>query len=306
MNYSLLKQICSIHSPSGNEGAKKAFLINYINENKHLWSVEPQIIDGEEFQDSFLLVFGKPRTAIFAHLDTIGFTVRYDNKLVPIGGPEVETGFELVGRDTKGEIETKMVYDEETHYLTIDFNRPIDRGTELVFKCNFRETDEYVQSCYLDNSLGILNALEVAKTLKDGVICFSCFEETGGGSVPFLSKYIYENYKIKHALISDITWLTEGVIGNEGVVVSMRDKNIPRRSFIDKIIALTEESGIPFQLEVEASGSSDGREVHHSPYPIDWVFIGAGEENVHSPNEKVFKKDFEGMVNLYKYLMEKL
>ncbi len=306
MNYSLLKQICSIHSPSGNEGAKKAFLINYINENKHLWSVEPQIIDGEEFQDSFLLVFGKPRTAIFAHLDTIGFTVRYDNKLVPIGGPEVETGFELVGRDTKGEIETKMVYDEETHYLTIDFNRPIDRGTELVFKCNFRETDEYVQSCYLDNSLGIFNALEVAKTLKDGVICFSCFEETGGGSVPFLAKYIYENYKIKHALISDITWLTEGVIGNEGVVVSMRDKNIPRRSFIDKIIALTEESGIPFQLEVEASGSSDGREVHHSPYPIDWVFIGAGEENVHSPNEKVFKKDFEGMVNLYKFLMEKL
>lgn len=306
MNYTLLKQICSIHSPSGNEGAKKAFLINYINENKHLWGVSPQIIDGEEFQDSFLLVFGKPRTAIFAHLDTIGFTVRYDNKLVPIGGPEVETGFELVGRDAKGEIDTKMIYDEEAHYLTVDFNRPIERGTELVFKCNFRETEEYVQSCYLDNSLGILNALEVAKTLKDGVICFSCFEETGGGSVPFLVKYIYENYKIKHALISDITWLTEGVIGNEGVVVSMRDKNIPRRSFINKIIALTEESGITFQLEVEASGSSDGREVHHSPYPIDWVFIGAGEENVHSPNEKVFKKDFEGMVNLYKFLMEKL
>ena len=69
------------------------------------------------------------------------------------------------------------------------------------------------------------------------------------------------------------------------------------------LIQLAEKSNIPFQLEVEASGSSDGREVHHSPYPIDWVFIGAAEENVHSPFEKVYKKDIVSMLEMYQFLM---
>ena len=54
--------------------------------------------------------------------------------------------------------------------------------------------------------------------------------------------------------------------------------------------------------------SRDGRVVHnpqdpHScgEYPWDWCFIGAAEENVHSPDEKVHKKDVEGMIALYWY-----
>ena len=38
----------------------------------------------------------------------------------------------------------------------------------------------------MDNRLGVWNALEVAKTLENGVICFSCWEEVGGGSVGYL------------------------------------------------------------------------------------------------------------------------
>jgi putative aminopeptidase FrvX len=112
--------------------------------------------------------------------------------------------------------------------------------------------------------------------------------------------------KVKQALISDITWITEGVRHGEGVVISMRDRSIPRRTYVNKIIQLAKESGIPFQLEVEGSGGSDGKELQSSPYPYDWCFIGAGESNVHSPDEKVHKKDIEGMVALYKYLMDKL
>jgi di/tripeptidase len=40
-----------------------------------------------------------------------------------------------------------------------------------------------------------------------------------------------------------------------------------------------------------------------SDLPIDWCFIGAPEDNVHTPDEKVFKFDIMTMVNLYKYLM---
>ena len=111
---------------------------------------------------------------------------------------------------------------------------------------------------------------------------------------------------MRQALISDITWITDGVSHDKGVVISMRDRSIPRRSFVNKIIALAEKSKIPFQLEIEGTGGSDGKEIQASPYPIDWIFIGAPEENVHSPDEIVHKSDIVSMVKLYQFLMKKL
>jgi putative aminopeptidase FrvX len=124
--------------------------------------------------------------------------------------------------------------------------------------------------------------------------------------MPFLLKFIQENAPIKQAIISDITWVTEGVRHHEGVAVSIRDKFIPRKKFIDKVILMAKESGITFQLEVEAYGGSDGREIQFSPYAIDWCFIGAPEDNVHTPSERVSLADFESMIKMYQYLIENL
>ncbi len=301
----LLNQLCEIHAPSGEEENLKEFLIEYIEQHKTSWAVLPEVIHGEELQDCLILMFGNPKTAVFAHMDSVGFTVRYQNQLVPIGGPEAQTGFQLVGEDTLGKIACELEVSKDDH-LFYKFGRAINTGTSLTFKCDFREDDEYITSCYMDNRLGVYAALKLAETLQNGVIVFSAWEEHGGGSVPILARYIYEKWKVRQALISDITWVTDGVHPGDGVVISMRDHSIPRQSFIKKIIALANESQIPFQLEVEASGSSDGRELQHSPYPFDWCFIGAAEQNVHSPNEKVHKKDIESMISLYRYLMAKL
>ena len=66
------------------------------------------------------------------------------------------------------------------------------------------------------------------------------------------------------------------------------------------------KSNIPYQLEVEDAGGSDGNQLQKSDFPFDWCFIGAPEQNVHSPKEKVHKYDIETMVDLYKVLMKKL
>jgi putative aminopeptidase FrvX len=158
----------------------------------------------------------------------------------------------------------------------------------------------------MDNRLGVWNALKVAETLTDGIIAFSCWEEHGGGSVSYLQKFISKKYKITQALISDITWVTEGVVPGKGVAISMRDSLLPRKSYVDKITSIAKKSKIPFQLEVEGSGGSDAKELQMAAYPWDWCFIGAPEEQVHSPNEKVNKKDIKTMVELYKRLMEEL
>jgi putative aminopeptidase FrvX len=302
MSTTLLKQLCAVHAPSGEEYTMKQFLLKYIEKAKKKWKVKPEIFHGDEFQDSLILKFGKPRTAIFAHMDSIGFTVRYQNQLLPIGSPDAEMGTLLVGEDSFGLIECELEYDKENHAF-YKFGRQLDRGTSLTYKPNFREQKDFIQSPYLDDRLGIYTALKTAETLKDGVIVFSCWEEHGGGSVPYLAKFIYEKWDVRQALIADITWVSDGIEPGKGVVISMRDRNVPRKLFVQKVIALARKKKVAYQLEVEGMGSSDGRELQQSPYPFDWCFVGAPQQNPHTPDEKVHKGDVASMCKIYEVLM---
>ncbi len=304
-DWSLLKQLCEVQAPSGHEAPLKEFLLQYIKKQKKNWSVQPEIIHGEEFQDCLILKFGKPRTAIFAHMDSIGFTVRYFNQLLTIGSPDGERGTKLVGRDKLGPIECELEFDKDNHAF-YKFGRQIERGTSLTYKINFRENKNFIQTAYLDNRLGIFSALKVAETLKDGVIVFSCWEEHGGGSVPYLAKFIYKKWNVRQALISDITWISDGVEHGKGAAISLRDRNLPRRSFVNKIISIADTNKIPYQLEVEGMGSSDGGELQRTAYPFDWCFVGAPELSAHTPDEKVHKDDITSMIELYKCLMKEL
>jgi len=309
-DYALLKTMCAIHAPSGNEQAMKEFILDYIKQEQKNWKHKPKIYHGKGFQDCIILVFGKPRTAVFAHMDSIGFTVRYGKQLVKIGGPRTKEGYVLTGEDSKGKADVKLktVSNKKTGETKLEytFKRDLETGTELVFKADWRESKDYVQCCYMDNRLGVYNALKLAETLKDGALVFSCWEEHGGGSVSYLQKFLQEEYGIQQALISDISWITEGVRPGKGPVISMRDSLIPRRSYLNQIISLAKKFDLPYQLEVEGSGGSDAKELQMAEYPWDWCFIGAAEENVHTPDEMVHKKDIEGMIGLYKVLMKEL
>ena len=303
----LLQTLCQIAAPAGEEAALTRFIRDYVGQHSAGWRRQPQVIyDEARFQDCLLLVFGQPRTAVFAHLDSIGFTVRYGRELVPIGGPECKTGYRLVGRDSQGEIDCRLTVDEETEALGYEFSRDIERGTSLTYACDFRETETTVQSCYLDNRLGVWNALRLAETLEHGIIAFSCWEEHGGGSVPYLARYIYDTYGVRQALISDITWVTEGVRPGAGCVISLRDSLIPRRSYVERIRRIAAAAGIAHQLEVEEEGGSDAKDLQRSDMPWDWCFVGAPEDEVHTPNEIVDKRDIASMLALYQALLREL
>lgn len=300
----LLFELLKLKSVSGDESDISTFILSYVSANSSKWDNEPIVFSGENFHDCILLKFGNPRTAIFAHIDTIGFMSRYENQLVAVGGPEIIEGSNLVGEDSFGQIACKLKGDDDGFFH--DFPRGIEPGTRLSFDQNIRLDSEFIQAAYLDNRIGVYNALKICENIQDGWVVFSTYEEHGGGSMPFLLKFIQETSPIKQALISDITWVTDGIHPHEGVVISIRDKFVPRKKFLDRIISLAKESGLPFQLEVEDSGGSDGREIQFSPYAIDWCFIGAAEENVHTPDEKVSLFDIDCMIRMYVYLLKNL
>jgi putative aminopeptidase FrvX len=124
--------------------------------------------------------------------------------------------------------------------------------------------------------------------------------------VGFCAKFLLDRYAVRQALVCDITWVTEGVSHGKGVAISLRDSGVPRKSYTNRIVEIAKKSKIPFQLEVESAGGSDGTVLQRSSLPIDWCFIGAPEDGVHSPDEKVHKKDIEAMVGMYCKLMEEL
>lgn len=308
-NSQLLEELISVQGVASDESRIKSFIKEYVLRNQENWKSKPHIIDGIGFQDAMILVFGNPRTAVYAHMDTIGYSVGYDNELIRVGGPKNIDGTILVGNDSQGEVEGElMIFENEYNQqrLQLSGDRTIDRGTLLSFKPDFKETKEYIQSPYMDNRLGVFVALQLAETLEHGAIVFSTYEEHGGNSVGACAKYLMNNYDVFQALICDITWVTHGVVHKGGVAVSMRDSMLPRRKYLNKILAIAKDSGVKYQLEVESAGGSDGSVLQKSDLPIDWCFIGAPEDNVHTPKEKVYKKDIEAMIELYQVLMNKL
>ncbi|WP_114750657.1 aminopeptidase [Pleomorphovibrio marinus] len=300
----LLTQILHLRSVSGDESRIASQISEYVFKRKYKWKVTPEIFFGDFFQNNIILRFGNPKTALFAHMDTVGFTARYENQLVPIGGPEVQDGDWIEGQDEIGEIKCQVFVKDGN--LFHNFPRAIQVGTLLSYAQQVHDNGDSLQAAYLDNRIGVYAALKICEELENGLVVFSTYEEHGGGSIPLLSKFIYEKWQISQALIADITWVTDGVHPGKGVVISLRDSYIPRKSYLDRILKLAQCSGVPFQLEVEAHGGSDGRELQLCPYPIDWCFVGAPEENTHSPREKVNWNDINAMVDLHLYLMRHL
>lgn len=304
----LLKKLCSIHAPSGEEGRIKDFLISYINKEMVGWKSQPEIIS-EGIHDNLILKFGQPATAIFCHVDSVGFSLQYDKKLIPIGSPVFESELKLIGEDIHGELREVKGFlsdaDNEKHDILED-DTFFGRGTAFTFAPDFTHENDIITSPFLDNRAGVWLCLKLAETLENGLIVFTTYEENGGGSAEFLAPMIYQKYGITEALICDMTWTTSHVVLGQGPVLSLRDKYIPRKKFIDKITGLLNDLKIPFQKEVESSGSSDGGYIQKSSVPMDWCFIGASIEEIHSHTERIHSGDLKQTLDLYSKLMHRL
>ena len=131
-------------------------------------------------------------------------------------------------------------------------------------------------------------------------------EETGSHGAGVTARRLYEKHGITQALIADLTWDTKHIKRGAGVAVSLRDSRVPRQSYLNRVLAHAESSGLPFQREIEASGGSDGAGIDRSGVPMDWVFIGAPEKAPHTFRERVSVSDLQVMAALLVYLVQGL
>jgi putative aminopeptidase FrvX len=308
MDFRLLSAMVAIAGLSGDEGDIKTFILAYVEKNKHSWKVKPQI--WSDIQDNIVLIFGDaPKCAFYAHLDTIGYTVAYNQKLVKIGGSMLASDVPLKGKDGQLAIKciTQLFKKKSPEYdMRAIFDQKISPGTLLSYDAPFQEDENWITTPYLDDRLGCFLLLNMAEHLTSGVLVFSCLEEIGAGTAAYLARILFEKHHIRKAIIADVTWTTEHIFSQIGPVLSLRDASIPRQTFLKEIKALIQESRIPFQQEVEFSGGSDGAHIQQAFLPIDWCFLGVPIEKIHTPKEKAYIPTIEKTLDLYLYLAERL
>lgn len=298
----LLENLCAIPGTSGDETLVRDFLIGYFTDPARPWKQQPELKWGKGYKDNLLVIFGKPKRAFYAHMDTVGYTVRYDNYVVPIGGIDSHSGDILVYNLGGKQAETKLIQGVADDQVLVDSLVPIPAGTTLTYKPDFQIENDLLTSPYLDNRLAIWALLQISDGVEDCAFAFTSFEEHGGGGAGMLARMLYEAYGTDEAIIADITWATEGVFLGKGPAISLRDSRIPRKAYVDAIKSELVAAGLEFQLEVEYQGGSDGREIQNQPLPIDWCFIGPPSENQHSAHETVDLRDVDGFVRALRAL----
>jgi putative aminopeptidase FrvX len=292
--FELLWSMSKIDSPSGDEGP----LCDFIE------ALLPSVLSDirlTRIGDSLVVWRGDPKTALFSHIDTTGFTLGNDKVLVPLGSPTPKDGDPIRQTDTPGRGHT--VARPSAGVTKLRGAARVEPGTRWVYDKVLELKEGVICGPYLDNRAGVWAALQVLMSCRNAAVAFTVGEESSGHGALVCGEYLYKELQISQSFISDITWHTKHIRCGSGPAISLRDRFAPRQRFLDKVLQAAESSGIVFQREIESDGGSDGSYLLKSAIPMDWVFIGAPEEHAHSSAEKLHAADLLGMVELIAHLV---
>jgi putative aminopeptidase FrvX len=294
--FEVLSVLTAIEGASGDESRMAAAVADLVAP-----------LDGihfERIQDNLIAWRGRPQVALFAHVDTVGFTLGYDRDLVRIGGPHVEGGEAL--RSTIDGVTYRGKVAKKGEGWALEGSPEAPAGSRWVYDASLELDGVLVRGPYLDNRAGVWSAIEVFRQNLDVAVAFTTNEEHSGRGAVTCARWLNDHLGIGKALISDITWHTRAIRRGRGPAVSLRDRNVPRQIYLDRVLAAAEASGIPYQREIESDGSSDGGAIERSGVPMDWLFVGAPQEASHTPHEVIDLNDLRDMACLTVHLVRAL
>src|SRR5947209_16222946 len=140
-----LSALVAIEGTSGDEGRVVAAVADRI--------ASLPGIQSQRLQDNLIVWQGQPRVALFAHLDTVGFTLGYDRELVRIGGPHV-TGGEAVRSPVGGVTHRGRVARRGDNWV-LDGAPDAPEGTRWVYDTPLVLDGNRIRGPYLDNRAGV-------------------------------------------------------------------------------------------------------------------------------------------------------
>ncbi|MCX7954287.1 MAG: hypothetical protein N3A01_03745 [Bacteroidales bacterium] len=283
-DYNLIYEVSSVHAPSGNAEKIINYIQKHVNNSLHKYRVG----------DSLVIRKGNPSFVFFIHVDTVGFISQHENILLNIGHINVdEQPFQIVSENNENYY--ALMYGPK---YKISFSQTfIEPGVFFTYKQKTHIKDDLLYSTYIDNRICLFLALKALENVENILLAFSTDEEICGGTTIKLSKFIFEEFKIRKAIICDATIATPRVKLSNGIALTYKDEAIPSINFVRKIEHFLKMNNVKLQREIEDFGQSDGALIAKCPYPIEWAFIGIPVQNNHSPLEVASLYDITEMYN---------
>lgn len=259
--FKLLETICSFLAVSGNEAGLVKFLYGQLKPFSDKIFID-QI-------GNLICTKGKDHQKIcaFAHIDKVGFLLAKSNQAV---GLTVE-------------IEKKLA-------LNKLINVVID-GYYVCYQPNFKIKNKWILSQGLDNSLGVVAAINWFKQIKFGSLALTVQEEMQFGGAMLAAKTIQP----KKVLIIDTTYADDpksAVKSGGGVSLGLKDDFLSDKIMFDQAVQISKQAKLNYQIEVLVSGDSDIKGVYQGCGWVPHLFVGIPIKNMHTYQEKVLINDW--------------
>lgn len=325
-NYSTLKELIAIDSPSGyTENACK-----YVFELLKSYGYQPEYTNKGAVKCT---LGNNPTLALAAHVDTLGAIVSgiKSNGTLSFS---LLGGLSLTGAE--GEYVKIITHEGKIYTGTILLNNPsvhannekektersiksmhiridaevydkeeveklgIEVGDIICVDVKYQELENgFIKSRFLDNKAGCFVLFELARRLKNQgkevpvELFFSNYEEVGhGGTVGY-------SENIKELLVLDMGVLGDDCQGNEvSCSICAKDSSGPYDySFRKKLVDLAKKNNIPYKIDVYPHYGSDGSAALRAGNDFRVALIGMGVAASHG-TERTHKKGIEATIDL--------
>ncbi|MCL2407894.1 MAG: M20/M25/M40 family metallo-hydrolase, partial [Defluviitaleaceae bacterium] len=274
-----------------------------------------------------------------AHMDEVGLCVRRINEnllaLASFGiDPRIlPSKIVKVGKDkVPGVIGTKPVHltsgDERNNAIALDAlyvdvgatskeeaEKVASIGDFIYFDSEFTEFGEHkVKAKALDDRLGCAAIIEILKSdVKTPITAIFCTQEEVGlrGSAIAANRVKVDMYINLEGTVSADMPSTENdydkvTILGKGPALSLIDRTtIYIREYIDKIVAVAEENGIPYQYRATGMGGTDAGRYQHAGTGTPVIGLATPCRYLHSPVSVCDIRDYENKVKLVKAFIQK-
>ena len=281
---------------------------------------------------------GKRRVMLAAHMDEIGFLVRFIDdrgflRLQALGGFDARVLFAQrvkvrtrFGEHLPGVLtysgKPKHLQDPEdlkrelkVEQVIVDVGLSVDEVRKRVSVGDMVTMDRTCEPCgdlmmgkAMDNRIGLFVMLETLKALREHeseVVAVATVQEEiglrGAGTAAF-SVEPEVGIALDTTLANDLPGLSEADsvtrLGG-GVAIKIMDASlICHPPLVDHFRGLAERTGIPYQMEILPRGGTDGGALQRSRGGSASITISIPTRYIHTVNEMVSKKDVEAAVRL--------
>lgn len=272
-----LQTIVESPSVSGNEGVLVKYLAEEIDGQAKVWVDQKGNLICQKGESPGKL-------ALVAHMDKEGWMVSGvakdalevvgTHKLQLFPGGVVSQVVVISEKDrvpgvlvNEGKSENKLkIYLEGAEKFSI--------GDFVMAKSSFLVNDKWISSAYLDNSMGVVAALEVLSKIKNGTVVFSALEEVGFAGIGLAVTQV----KPEKVVVLDTTYDTQGdgakLTAGNGPSICIKDKVFGDKKIIKDLIMIAKKKKIPYQVEIWEEANSDLNGLEDLHIGIPGCFVG--------------------------------